>query len=104
LCNSPLHNKAREQLFENYEKTHNAEEVARTFPRTAPGTGKMSANGEKPLYLLLICNFARRRLQPIIRALIKKAAMRWLLVVIVMKKIGLWATIFYLQRIKIEFL
>jgi len=47
LCNSPLHNKAREQLFENYEKTHNAEEIARTFPRIAPGTGKMSANGEK---------------------------------------------------------
>jgi len=40
LCNSPLHNKARELLLENYEKTHNAEEIARTFPRTAPGTGK----------------------------------------------------------------
>ena len=59
---------------------------------------------KKLLHLLLICNFVRRRLQPIIRALIKKAAMRWLLVVIVMKKIGLWATIFYIQRIKIEFL
>lgn len=89
MCNSPLHNKVREQLFENYEKTHNAEEIARTFPRTAPGTGKMSENDEKPLHLLLICNFVRRRLQPKIRALMKKAAMRWLLVVIVMKKIGL---------------
>lgn len=98
------HNEARELLVESYEKTHNAEEIARTFPRTAPGTGKMSANDEKLLHLLLICNFVRRRLQPKIRALMKKAAMRWLLVVSVMKKIGLWATIFYIQRIKIEFL
>lgn len=59
---------------------------------------------KKLLHLLLICNFVRRRLQPKIRALMKKAAMRWLWVVIVMKKIGLWATIFYIQRIKIEFL
>lgn len=59
---------------------------------------------KKLLHLLLICNFARLRLQPKIRALVKKAAMRWLWVVIVMKKIGLWATIFYIQRIKIEFL
>ena len=29
------------------KKTHNAEEIARTFPRTAPGTGKMSENGRK---------------------------------------------------------
>lgn len=91
-------------LVESCEKTHNAEEIARTFSCTAPGTGKMSENDEKPLYLLLICNFARRRLQPKIRALMKKAAMRWLGVVIVMKKIGLWTTIFYIQRIKIEFL
>ena len=41
------HNEARELLVESYEKTHNAEEVARTFPHTAPGTGKMSENGEK---------------------------------------------------------
>jgi len=64
----------------------------------------MSENGRKTTLFLLICNFVRRRLQPKIRALMKKAAMRWLGVVIVMKKIGLWATIFYIQRIKIEFL